>query len=345
MTCSGEGRACDLSTQFTAFISTMICRMAISTTSLCEVNDANGIYGLVKEFVELAAKLSLGEVLGPLRKLDLFGYGKRIQEVVAWFDQVVEGIMKEHEENFEGRTKDMMDILLQVYRDPNAEIKLTRKNIKSFFLDFFLAGTDTSAVTLQWTMAEIINHPQVLNKLRAEMDSVLGSTRLVNESDVPNLPYLQAVVKEVLRLHPAIPVNVREPAEDCIVNGYDLKAHTRVMFNFYAIMRDPEVWPNPDKFIPERFLVNRSEINGRDQLVMDKKGQDFTYIPFGRGRRGCPGESLALTVIHATVGALIQCFDWKIDGGYKVNMEEGSGFSLVLAKPLVVHPITRFNPF
>ncbi|QHN84424.1 3,9-dihydroxypterocarpan 6A-monooxygenase [Arachis ipaensis] len=343
MVCSSEGRECDLGFELTTLTNNILCRMAMSTTCFDNNDDAVEIHGLVKEFLEVGAKLSIGEVLGPLGKFDLFGYGKKLAKVVAKFDRILERIMEEHEHDGgddEGETTlDMMDILLRVYRDPNAQVKLTRNDIKAFFLDIFLAGTDTSSVALQWSMAEILNHPIILNKLRAEIAAVVGSTRMVNESDVPNLPYLQAIVKEVLRLHPTAPFALRQSAQDCIINGYEVKSQTRTLINVYAIMRDPQSWDNPENFIPERFL----ETTHNDIIKMSVN--DFRYIPFGFGRRGCPGSSLALTVIQTTIAALIQCFDWKIKGGDRVNMEEGSSFSAGLAKPLLCYPILCYNPF
>lgn len=196
-------------------------------------------------------------------------------------------------------------------------------------------------------MAEIMNHPQVLKKLRAEIDAVVGKTRLVNESDIPNLPYLQVVIKEVLRLHPTAPFALRQSAQDCTINGYNIKGKTRTLINVYAIMRDPDAWNNPEEFVPERFLEESDDgINGDDEHVMVKMGSnDFRYIPFGFGRRGCPGASLALTVIQGTIAALIQCFEWKVRGGDMVDMQEGSSFSAGLAKPLVCYPTTCFSPF
>lgn len=192
-------------------------------------------------------------------------------------------------------------------------------------------------------MAEIMNNPGVLKKIKAEVEAVVGTTRLVKESDVPNMPYLQAVVKEVLRLHPTAPLALRQSAEDCSINGYDVKGQTRTLINVYAIMRDPEAWVNPEDFIPDRFLLD-GEINGGDESVMIKMdGSDFRYIPFGFGRRGCPGASLALTVMQVTIATLVQCFEWKIKGEDKVNMEEGSSFSAGLAKPLVCYPVTCFS--
>lgn len=285
--CSKEGKALDLSFELTALTNNILCRMAMSTSCLDNVNDdAEDILGSVREFSHVAAKLSMGEVLGPLGKLDLFGYGKKLVKIVDKFDRVLERMLEEHEKkNTEacgGKTGDMMDILLQVYKDPNAEVRFTRNDIKAFFLDIFLAGTDTSSAALQWAMAEILNKPVVLKKVRAEIDAVVGTSRLVNESDVPKLRYLQAVVKEVLRLHPTAPFVLRQSEEDCKINGYDIKGETRTLINVYAIMRDPQAWANPEEFIPERFLGGSDGIKG----VSTMNGGDFRYLPFGFGRRG-----------------------------------------------------------
>ncbi|XP_045793401.1 cytochrome P450 93A3-like [Trifolium pratense] len=344
---SNENKSTDLCLDLTTYTNNILCLMTMGTT----IFDKDIIRCLVREFMHVGAKLSMGEVFGPLGKLDLFGYGKKLRKIVGEFDKILESFLKEHEEriNNEDREGDMMDILLEVYRNPNAEVRLTRNDIKAFFLDILLAGTDTSSVAMQWAMAEIINNPIILNKLRAEIESVVGPTRLIRESDVPKMPYLQACVKEVLRLHPPAPFALRQSSDqDCKINGYDVKAHTRTLINVYAIMRDPKSWVNPEEYIPERFLVSGDEINGGDDYEDVNKmdgGDDFRYIPFGFGRRGCPGSSLALRVIHVTIGALIQCFEWKINGGDKVNMEEGSSFSVGLAKPLVCYPVTCFNPF
>ncbi|KAG4913028.1 hypothetical protein JHK82_053612 [Glycine max] len=336
LVCSSEGRVIDLSFELTSLTNNILCRMAMSTSCLDRVHDAAEILDLVREFLHAGAKLSMGEVLGPLGKFDLFGYGKKLVKIVGKFDQVLERIMEEHEEkNTEvrrGETGDMMDIMLQVYKDPNAEVRLTRNHIKAFFLDIFLAGTETSSAALQWAMAEMMNKEGVLKRVKEEIDEVVGTNRLVSESDITNLRYLQAVVKEVLRLHPTAPLAIRESAENCSINGYDIKGQTRTLINVYAIMRDPEAWPNPEEFMPERFLDG---INAAD----------FSYLPFGFGRRGCPGSSLALTLIQVTLASLIQCFQWNIKAGEKLCMEEASSFSTGLAKPLLCYPITRFNPF
>ncbi|CAH8265670.1 unnamed protein product [Arabidopsis lyrata] len=344
--CCGEGLPCDLSSQFIKYTNNVICRMAMSTRCSGTDNEAEEIRELVKKSLELAGKISVGDVLGPLKVLDFSGNGKKLEAVMEKYDLLVERIMKEREaeaKKKDGTRKDILDILLDTYRDPTAEMKITRNDMKSFLLDVFMAGTDTSAAAMQWAMGQLINHPQAFNKLREEINTVVGSKRLVKESDVPNLPYLRAVLRETLRLHPSAPLIIRECAEDCQVNGCLVKSKTRVLVNVYAIMRDSELWTDADRFIAERFLESSEEKIGEHQ--MEFKGQNFRYLPFGSGRRGCPGASLAMNVMHIGVGSLVQRFDWKSVDGQKVDLSQGSGFSAEMARPLVCNPVDHFKTF
>ncbi|KAB1225236.1 hypothetical protein CJ030_MR1G017706 [Morella rubra] len=243
------------------------------------------------------------------------------------YDGILERIWKEHEETgHKENEKDLMDILLK---------------------DIFVAGTGSSGEVMQWTMSELINNPHILKKLREEISSVVGTGRLVDESDIPNLPYLQAVVKETLRLYPPLAVTTRECREHCKIKGYDIPQNTMVAINLYSVMRDPEVWDNPNEFRPERFLVS-STVEGHDNETTIKGRNLVDFVPFGAGRRGCPGSALAYNTINSTIASLVQCFDWKAGASgdeAKVNMEVGVGLSLAKAHSLVCLPVVLFNPF
>jgi len=208
--------------------------------------------------------------------------------------------------------------------------------------DIFTGGTDTTADTLEWTLAELINHPTVMEKARKEIDSIIGKDRMVMELDIDNLPYLQAIVKETLRLHPPSPFVLRQSTENCTIAGYDIPAKTRVFTNLRAIGTDPKHWDNPLEFRPERFL-------SKDICEVDVRGQHYQLLPFGSGRRGCPGTSLALKVAHTTLATMIQCFEWKVeekDGEDcdSVDMKEGPSFILSRAQPLICIPKQRITP-
>jgi len=203
------------------------------------------------------------------------------------------------------------------------------------FQDMFIAGTDTSAITMEWALAELINNPQLMEKARREIDSVTENSRLIQEADLPKLPYLHAILKETLRLHPTVPLIVKEASESCVVYGYDIPAKTILFVDLWSMGRDPKLWENPLEFKPERFMSEGNKF--------DFKGQNLQFMPFGTGRRACPGASSALQVVPTNLAAMIQCFYWKISGNGTVNMEEKPALTLPRAHPLMCVPIPRFH--
>lgn len=168
----------------------------------------------------------------------------------------------------------------------------------------FAAGTDTTFITLDWGMTELIMNPRVLKKAQAEVRNVLGERRVVLESDLPKLNYMKAVIKEIFRLHPPAPVLVpRESIQDIKINGFDIPAKTRVFVNAWAIGRDKESWgKNTESFEPERFLDS----------PIDFKGQDFELIPFGAGRRSCPAIIFGTASVELALAQLLHSFDWEL---------------------------------
>ncbi|KAF9597336.1 hypothetical protein IFM89_017239 [Coptis chinensis] len=329
----------------------VISRMMMSRRCSDSEKETDEVRSLVHEVAVLTKTFNLSDYIWLCRNLDLQGLKKRFEDLHVRFDNMTEKIMKEHEEvrrskkkeKGEGgeRVKDLLDILLDVAEDDKSEMKLSRENIKAFILDIFAAGTDTSAITTEWALAELINHPDMLRTAREEIDSVVGKSRLVEESDIQNLPYLQAIVKETLRLHPTGPLILRESTEDCTIGEYDIPKGTRLFVNVWAIGRDPKHWENPLEFRPNRFLTE--EGTGKSQL--DVRGQHFHLLPFGTGRRGCPGTTLALQVVQTTLASMIQCFEWNVGDGKNatVDMTEAPGLTLPRAQPLLCKPVARFN--
>ena len=181
-------------------------------------------------------------------------------------------------------------------------------------------------------MAELLRNPEKMKKAQKELRETIGTGNLINESDITRLPYLQTVVKETFRLHPAVPFLVpRRVHKDVRLFGYTVPKNAQVLVNVWAIGRDPDLWERPNSFEPERFMG--SEI--------DVKGRDFELIPFGAGRRICPGMPLAIRMIHLMLGSLIHGFDWKLEGGIspeKMDMTEKFGFTLEKAQRLRAIP-------
>jgi cytochrome P450 len=198
----------------------------------------------------------------------------------------------------------------------------------------FAAGTDTTFITLDWAMTELLMNPRVMEKAQKEVRNILRERRVVAESDLHQLQYMKAVIKEIFRLHPAVPVLVpRESMEDIILEGYKIPAKTRIFVNAWAIGRNPESWEDPTAFKPERFLESN----------IDYKGQDFELIPFGAGRRGCPAITFAIAVVELALGQLLYSFDWELPPcitAKDLDLTEVFGISmhrrenlLVVAKP------------
>ncbi|CAN8270288.1 unnamed protein product [Cochlearia groenlandica] len=323
----------DIGKEATKLISNSLCRMSMGRSCSEENNEAKIVIELSDRFASLTKKVFFSQML---RKLGISLFKKEIMDASDRFDELLERILVEHEEKLaedEQGGKDMMDALLVAYRDENAEYKITRKHIKAIFAEFFIGAAGTSSTTIQWTMAEIINNPNVLARVREEIDSVVGKTRLIQETDLPNLPYLQAVIKEGLRLHPFLPLVVRKFQEGCKMGGFYVPQGTNLLVNAYAMMRDPDSWEDPNTYKPERFLNSGQEEERREKTLK--------YLPFGSGRRACPGSNLAYVIVGTAIGMMVQCFDWEIEGD-KVNMEEAKGsFFLDMAHPLKCIPVTR----
>jgi flavonoid 3'-monooxygenase len=192
---------------------------------------------------------------------------------------------------------------------------------------------------VEWALAELIRHPDVLKQVQRELDIVVGKDRLVTESDLPRLTFLAAVIKETFRLHPSTPLSLpRVAAEECEVDGYRIPKDTTLLVNVWAIGRDPASWPDPLEFRPARFL------SGGSHATVDVKGSDYELIPFGAGRRICAGLNWGLRVVTLMTATLVHSFDWELGGGMtpdKLDMEEAYGLTLQRAVPLMVKPVPR----
>jgi cytochrome P450 len=188
--------------------------------------------------------------------------------------------------------------------------------------DLLGAGTETTSTTTEWAMSLLLNHPEALRKAQAELDALVGTSRLVTADDVPHLSYLRCVITETLRLYPGVPLLLpHESSADCRIGGYDVPAGTMLLVNVCAIHRDPALWKDPLEFRPERFEDGN-------------KAEDRLLMPFGMGRRKCPGETLALRTVGLVLGTLIQCFHWDRVDGVEIDMAEGGGLTNPKAVPL-----------
>ncbi|KAK8537618.1 hypothetical protein V6N13_096569 [Hibiscus sabdariffa] len=303
---------------------------------------------MVVELMELAGVFNVGDFIPALEWADLQGVQGKMKKLHKRFDRLLSGILEEHKikgGEGDGKVKqtDLLSRLIALEDlDADADAgKLTDTEIKALLLNMFIAGTDTSSSTVEWAMAELIRHPKVMAQVRQELDSVVGQDRLVSESDLPNLTYFQAVIKEIFRLHPSTPLSLPRIASDsCEINGYHIPKGATLLVNVWAIARDPNEWNNPLEFRPERFLP------GGERPNADVKGNNFEVIPFGAGRRICAGMSLGLRMVQVLTATLVHGFDWELGDGLlaeKLNMEEASGLTLHRAAPLMVLPRVRLS--
>nr|GEY17552.1 cytochrome P450 [Tanacetum cinerariifolium] len=268
---------------------------------------------------------NLGDHLPFLNWFGVRGVEKRMVALQkkrnAFFQGVIEEYRKGKLDEVENKKhKTMMEVLLQLQE--NEPKYYTDDLIKTFLL--VRSCTDTSSGTMEWAFALLLNHPHVLKKAQNEIDSHVGKERFVDESDMANLPYLRCIVNETLRLYPAGPVLVpHESSEECTVGGYHIPQGTMLLVNQWAMHHDPDLWSDPESFQPERFEGIEGARDG------------FRFMPFGFGRRCCPGEGLATRIMGLTVGLLIQCFDWERPDEEMVDMTEGRGITLPKAQPLI----------
>ncbi|TKW31430.1 hypothetical protein SEVIR_2G105800v4 [Setaria viridis] len=231
---------------------------------------------------------------------------------------------------------DLIDVLVSLWKENRGTIRFSRDHVKGLIMDTFIGGINTSSVTMLWAMSELIRKPRVLRKAQDEVRAVVGGKARVEPDDVPKLPYLKMVVKETLRLHPPATLLVpRETVRDVRIGGYDVPARTRVLVNAWAIGRDPASWADAKEFHPDRF-------EGSD---VDYNGAHFELVPFGAGRRICPGLAMGETNVTFTLANLLYCFDWALPEGMAaedVSMEEAGGLTFHQKMPLVLVP-TRYH--
>nr|XP_010911364.2 cytochrome P450 71A1-like [Elaeis guineensis]XP_010932407.1 cytochrome P450 71A1 [Elaeis guineensis] len=336
---NSSGRPVNLKDHLSNVSLNVISRMVLGKKYLDESEDAvvspEEFKAMLDELFLLNGVMNIGDSMPWLDFLDLQGYIRRMKKLGKKFDRFLEHVVDEHNERRrrEGEkfvARDMVDVLLQLADDPTLEVKLERRGVKAFTQDMIAGGTESSAMTVEWAISELLKRPEIFKKATEELDRVIGRHRWVEEKELHHLPYIEAIIKETMRMHPVAPMLVpRQCREDCNVAGYDIPAGTRVLVNVWTIGRDPTIWDAPEEFRPERFIGS----------TIDVKGQDFELLPFGSGRRMCPGYSLGLKVIQVSLANLLHGFAWRLPDGMKVedlSMEEIFGLSTPRKVPLEV---------
>ncbi|XP_059623538.1 cytochrome P450 84A1-like [Cornus florida] len=300
---------------------------------------------ILQEFSKLFGAFNIADFIPWLGWVDPQGLNSRLAKARASLDGFIDRIIDDHMQKKKKKRvngvsddqveTDMVDDLLAFYSDEakvsesddlQNSIKLTRDNIKAIIMDVMFGGTETVASAIEWAMTELMRSPEDLKRVQQELADVVGLHRRVEESDFDKLTYLKCSIKETLRLHPPIPLLLHETSEATEVAGYYIPAKSRVMINAWAIGRDPNSWSDPESFKPARFLKEN---------MPDFKGSNFEFIPFGSGRRSCPGMQLGLYALEMAVAHLLHSFTWELPDGMKPSeIDVGDIFGLTAPKAI-----------
>ncbi|KAL0300011.1 UNVERIFIED_CONTAM: cytochrome [Sesamum angustifolium] len=332
---SSSGEAINLTEKVFAFTSSITCRAAFGKV----MRDRDSLIAMLKKAVTMAGGFELADLFPSFKLLHVLSWNKyKLLRMRRKLDTILDVIVDEHKLKQSGEFggEDIVDVLLRMQKNGELEFPITNDNIKAVIFDMFSAGTETSSTTIDWAMAELMRNPGVMEKVQAEVRQAFKGKTKVEESDVQALKYLKLVIKETFRLHPPIPLLPRACRDECKVNGYSIPLKSKVMINIWAMGRDPEYWHQPETFQPERF----------ENSSTDFLGNSFEYIPFGAGRRICPGMNFGLANVELPLAQLLYHFDWKMPTGMSaddIDMTEAEGIAVSRKNGLFLVP-TVYNP-
>ncbi|KAH0688523.1 hypothetical protein KY284_019076 [Solanum tuberosum] len=331
--CGSSSSVIDLRDHFCFLTCNIISRVALGR-KYDEGESGMNAKVTLDELAELFGTFNIGDYIPRLEWVNkLTGLDTKVEKVAKSLDTFLECVIEEHiiknnkGEYSTGEAKDFVDVLLEVQNGKETGFPLQRDSLKAIILDIFAAGTDTTYTALEWIMTELLRHPRAMEKLQNEVRRLAQGKAEVTEDDLGNMQYLKAVIKETFRLHPPDPLLVpRESTEDIKLLGYHVPAKTQVIIDAWTIGRDPLSWENPEDYLPERFLDSN----------IDLKGLNFELIPFGAGRRGCPGIAFAIVVIELALARLVHKFNFSLPE--ELDMTEASGVTIRRKSPLLAVP-------
>ncbi|KAF9592797.1 hypothetical protein IFM89_017367 [Coptis chinensis] len=295
---------------------------------------------IIDEATVLCGTFNLADLIPYMAALDLQGIGRKSKALSKVIDGFFERIIDEHVQyakSIQGEHRDFIDVLLPLMEtNDTSEQHLDRDTIKAILLDMLAAALDTSTSVTEWALSELLKHPRVMKLVQEELKNVVGMDRMVEEADMTKLDYLNIVIKESMRIHPVTPFLLpRESIEDITINGYFMPKKSRVLINTWAIGKDPKVWSsNAEEFYPERFIGTN----------IDHQGRDFQFLPFGSGRRKCPGMQLGITVVRLVLAQMVHCFNFELPDGMSaedLDMSETFGVTLPRTNHLLAIPTYR----
>ncbi|KAK8986867.1 hypothetical protein V6N11_055188 [Hibiscus sabdariffa] len=309
---SGDSMPVDLSEAMVDLSSAIICRVGFGKRYAGEGAERSRLHGLLNESQFFLSSFCFSDYFPLMGWVDrLTGFHSRLENAFKQLDIFYQELIDEHLDpnRLKPERNDIIDVLLQIRKDGHggdSPFDLTTDHIKAILMNVFVAGTDTSAATVTWAMSFLMKNPNCLKTSQDEVRNLVGKKGFLNEDDIQSLTYLKAVIKETFRLQPTVPLLVpRETVEKCSIGGYEIPAKSCVFVNAWAIGRDPEAWENPQEFCPERFIGSS----------VDYKGLHFELIPFGGGRRICPGMRMGVATVELALANLLYRFDWEMPAG------------------------------
>ncbi|KAL0283199.1 UNVERIFIED_CONTAM: Flavonoid 3'-monooxygenase [Sesamum angustifolium] len=301
---------------------------------------------LVARSFDLLGKPNVSDYFPVLARFDIQGVEKELTNIMQRVDEIIGNIINERTKissgevggagNKNGGRLDFLQMLMKLSEKQDVKTAITRTQIKAMITDIVIGGTDTSSTTIEWVMAEFMHNSEVMRKVHKELNEVVGLNNIVEEYHIQKLVYLDAVIKETLRIHPIGPfLTPRAPSQSCNVGGYSIPKDSTIFINVWTVQMDPLTRDNPSEFMPERFLGN--------SWKWDFSANNFNYIPFGSGRRICAGLPLAERMLRYCLASLLHSFDWRLPKGEILDMEDRFGVVLRKRTPLVAIPSPRLS--
>nr|GMD91476.1 cytochrome P450 CYP82D47-like [Ipomoea batatas] len=323
---------------FNVFLQMVVGKRYFGTRAAGDEKQGRRCQKALRDFFNFLGVFVPADALPFLGRLDIGGYEKAMKEVAKEMDSLVEEWLQEHRLKKETKEEDFIDAMLSQIEGIDLNGFSVDSVIKSTCMTLMAGGADTVTTMLTWALSLMMNHLHVLKMAQEELDRVVGKERRANESDIKNLMYLQAVVKEALRLYPAGPLGApRIFTKDCTLSEFHIPNGTWLFINIWKIQRDPQVWSSPDEFKPERFINSH-----KDYYVL---GQDFELIPFGVGRRICPGTNFGLQMLHLVLANLLHSFELSNVSNRGIDMTEKAGLTNVKATPLEILIAPRLSAY
>lgn len=337
---SKKGNGISVRETVTAFVRNSLCGMLLGSAHLDIENVSlqfteKTLITLLDETICVVGEITLSDLAPGLKRVDFHGRTRKLKELHERWEKYLRVILEDRSHRLEKSAKPeaLVDVLLSL---DDADMKLSNEAIMGVLLDTLVGGVYSTSATIEWALAELVRHPGVLEKVQLEMSEVVGPYHIVEDAEISQLPYFQATVKETLRLHPVVPMSLPHMNKVATsISRYQIPANTSVVIDYKAIARDPAAWHKPLRFDPSRFL-HTSAASQIDNI--------FKFLPFGYGRRGCPGANFAAVLLQLALAHLIQAFDWAPTKGqlpHDIDVKESPGLVCFRFSPLVLSSTPR----